>query len=140
MFVDLLTVVSICNQLFGLVVGCTAEEDERELVNCSHPLIELTACGKFSPNGCCAKGCVRNHRGLCVAERCTDSWSGWLERPVSMSCYFHWSMIIFGVTLAAVMLVLGVCNISHEVKRYIRQKRSNRFRRFSTTSTGSTQC
>ncbi|XP_043655093.1 uncharacterized protein LOC122621326 [Drosophila teissieri] len=112
-------------------------------VNCSDPLTEVTACGRFSPNGCCAKGCVRNVRGRCVQEQCTASWSGWLQRPVTMSCYFHWFLLIFAGLITAIMLGLVACNAAFEVRRYLRQRRAERFRRFrdlSGVSIGSTQC
>ncbi|XP_033164878.1 uncharacterized protein LOC117144027 [Drosophila mauritiana] len=112
-------------------------------VNCSDPRIELTSCGRFSPNGCCAKGCVRNVRGRCVQEQCTASWSGWLQRPVTMSCYFHWFLLIFAGLITALMLGLVACNAACEIRRYLRQRRVQRFRRFrdlSGVSIGSTQC
>ncbi|EDV53006.1 uncharacterized protein LOC6554964 [Drosophila erecta] len=112
-------------------------------VNCSDPQTELTVCGRFSPNGCCAKGCVRNVRGRCVQEQCTESWSGWLQKPVTMSCYFHWFLLIFAALITAIMLGLVACNAAFEVRRYFRQRRVERFRRFrdlSGVSIGSTQC
>ncbi|KAH8293624.1 hypothetical protein KR054_002266 [Drosophila jambulina] len=112
-------------------------------VNCSNPLTDVAACGRFSANGCCAKGCMRNPRGRCVQEQCTDSWSPWLSRPMTMSCYFHWFVIIFAGFIALLMFVLVMCNLGCEVGRCIRQRRHRRFRPFrdlSGISIGSTQC
>ncbi|XP_037722066.1 uncharacterized protein LOC119554995 [Drosophila subpulchrella] len=132
-----------------LTLGCLLAQfvlgisGEFEAVNCSHPLAELTTCGRFSPNGCCAKGCVRNLRGRCVQEQCTASWTAWLRKPVTMSCYFHWFLLIFAGVITAIMMGLVVCNVGFEVRRYLRQRRVERFRRFrdlSGVSIGSTQC
>ncbi|KAH8362973.1 hypothetical protein KR084_003880 [Drosophila pseudotakahashii] len=114
-----------------------------ETVNCSNPFTELTACGRFSPSGCCAKGCVRNLRGRCVQEQCTSSWTAWLRKPVTMSCYFHWFLLIFAGIITAIMMGLVVCNVGFELRRHLRQRRVERFRRFrdlSGVSIGSTQC
>ncbi|KAH8383634.1 hypothetical protein KR009_009773 [Drosophila setifemur] len=142
MFVDLLALGSLLGQLLGQPFA-EASPEEWEMANCSNPFTELTSCGRFSPNGCCAKGCVRNHRGRCVQEQCTDAWTTWMERPVSLSCYFHWFLLIFAAIITVVMVALVVCNISFEVNRCLRQRRSQRFRRFrdlSGASIGSTQC
>uniref|UniRef100_A0A6P4EBP1 Uncharacterized protein LOC108041924 n=1 Tax=Drosophila rhopaloa TaxID=1041015 RepID=A0A6P4EBP1_DRORH len=117
--------------------------EEYETVNCSNPLTEVTPCGRISPNGCCAKGCVRNLRGRCVLEECTSSWNAWLRKPVTMSCYFHWFLLIFAGVILAVMTGLVVCNVGFELRRHFRQRRIERFRRFrdlSGVSIGSTQC
>ncbi|XP_017039320.1 uncharacterized protein LOC108086791 [Drosophila ficusphila] len=117
--------------------------EEYESANCSDPSTDLTSCGRFSPNGCCAKGCVRNLRGRCVQEECTASWNAWLKRPVTMSCYFHWFLLIFAGIIIVVMLCLVVCNVGFEVRRCLRRQRIERFRRFrdlSGVSIGSTQC
>ncbi|XP_017079569.1 uncharacterized protein LOC108113495 [Drosophila eugracilis] len=126
--------------LAQFILGISAENGT---VNCSNPFTEITACGRFSPNGCCAKGCVRNLRGRCVEEQCTASWSAWLRKPVTMSCYFHWFLMIFAGIILAVMMGLVVCNVGFELRRYFRQRRAERFRRFrdlSGVSIGSTQC
>ncbi|KAI8044715.1 uncharacterized protein LOC128259441 [Drosophila gunungcola] len=117
--------------------------EQFESVNCSNPFTELTSCGRISPNGCCAKGCVRNLRGRCVPEQCTTSWNAWLRKPVTMSCYFHWFLVIFAGIITAVMMGLVVCNVGFEIRRHLRQRRIQRFRRFrdlSGVSIGSTQC
>lgn len=112
-------------------------------VNCSNPLTDVTECGRFSANGCCAKGCVRNPRGRCVTEQCTDSWNLWLPRPMTMSCYFHWFLLIFAGIITLGMTVLVLCNAGYEMRRYLRQRRQRRFRpirALSGVSVGSTQC
>ncbi|KAH8384228.1 hypothetical protein KR200_003625 [Drosophila serrata] len=112
-------------------------------VNCSNALTNVAACGSFSTNGCCAKGCIRNSRGRCVPEQCTDTWSPWLPRPVTMSCYFHWFLVIFAGIITMVMTVLVLCNVGFEVRSYLRQRRHRRFTPFrdlSGISIGSTQC
>ncbi|KAH8232483.1 hypothetical protein KR032_008079 [Drosophila birchii] len=112
-------------------------------INCSNPFTEVAACGRFSANGCCVKGCIRNPRGRCVPEQCTDTWSPWLSRPVTMSCYFHWFLVIFAGIVTLLMTFLVLCNVGFEVRRYLRQRRNQRFRPFrdlSGISIGSTQC
>ncbi|KAM8706276.1 hypothetical protein ACLKA7_010537 [Drosophila subpalustris] len=108
-----------------------------QFVNCSLPGTEVTNCGKISANGCCAKGCVRNAIGRCVQEQCTGSWNGWLSRPVTMSCYFHWFLLIFAALIFALMLALLSCNVAYEVRNCMRkrsQARQSRYVHFSASS------
>ncbi|KAH8267788.1 uncharacterized protein [Drosophila bipectinata] len=141
---DHLTVACLLSQLLSMVAEGSVDDWEPESVaNCSNPMTVLTTCGRFSANGCCAKGCVRNHRGRCVQEQCMDSWSSWLKRPVTMSCYFHWFLLIFAGIITALMLALVACNVAYEVKRFMHRRSMARFRRFrdlSGGSVGSTQC
>ncbi|XP_030371082.1 uncharacterized protein LOC115621553 [Scaptodrosophila lebanonensis] len=88
-------------------------------------------------NGNCPKGCVRTLRGRCVPERCTTDWIGWLNRPVTMSCYFHWFLLMLAALVMFLMLGLMVCNLVYEVRLCLRKRRRLRYRRFSGSSSTS---
>ncbi|KAH8408489.1 hypothetical protein KR215_006148, partial [Drosophila sulfurigaster] len=131
--------------LFYLVISLVLGELLRPAmsqVNCIEMTTQLVPhknCGKFSANGCCAKGCVRNARGRCVAEDCIGSWSGWLRRPVTMSCYFHWFLLIFAAFIIVLMLTLITCNVAYELRKWLRkrQQASTRYLHLSRSSSQS---
>lgn len=106
-------------------------------INCSVSREELTGCGHYSPNGCCAKGCMRNAGDRCVPELCTYTWNGWLKNPVTMSCYFHWFLLIFASFIFTLMMLLLVCNMTYELRRCVRRQHQSRYVRFSVTSSPS---
>ncbi|KAH8312330.1 hypothetical protein KR044_010241 [Drosophila immigrans] len=111
----------LCYLMIPLVLGqllCPAMGQ----VNCSELSGSGNNCGKFSANGCCAKGCVRNARGRCVVEDCVGSWNGWLRRPVTMSCYFHWFLLIFAAFIVVLMLTLVTCNLVYELCNCVRKR------------------
>lgn len=124
--------------LFTLLVSLVLlTPSVEQTMNCSAPSEELTACGHHSPNGCCAKGCMRNAGGRCVPELCTFTWNGWLKRPVTMSCYFHWFLLIFATFIFTLMLLLLVCNMTYEMRRCMRRRPQSRYVRFTVTSSPS---
>ncbi|ALC46357.1 CG15549 [Drosophila busckii] len=101
-------------------------------VNCTALDLPLAACGKFTANGCCSKGCVRNARDRCVPETCMGgNWTGWLSRPASMSCYFHWFLLLFAAAIFVLMMGVLVCNTVFEIRLCLRKRRRNRYVRFS---------
>jgi len=120
--------------LISLVFGQLLGPTMGEFVNCSLPGTELANCGQISANGCCAKGCVRNAIGRCVEEECTGSWNGWLSRPVTMSCYFHWFLLIFAAFIFVLMLTLLTCNVAYEVRDCLRKRRQTQYVHFSGSS------
>ncbi|EDW16608.1 uncharacterized protein LOC6575129 [Drosophila mojavensis] len=126
---SILFVFLAMGQLMAPVLG--------QFVNCSLSTVELTACGKLSPNGCCAKGCIRNAAGRCVAEHCTGSWDGWLRRPVTMSCYFHWFLLIFAAFIIILMSSVVLLNLVFELRLFLEKRRMRRYLRFSPRSSPS---
>ncbi|XP_030573584.1 uncharacterized protein LOC115771842 [Drosophila novamexicana] len=125
-----LFVCLVLGQLVMPVIGAV-------YANCSEPSTQLTSCGQISANGCCAKGCIRNAVGRCVVEQCTGSWNGWLRRPVTMSCYFHWFLLIFAAVVIALMTVIVILNLIFEVRVCLRKRRLARYVRFSPRSSPS---
>ncbi|XP_034660996.1 uncharacterized protein LOC117896658 [Drosophila subobscura] len=100
----------------------------------------LLYCGA---NGCCAKGCMRNAKGKCVMEECTGSLTGWLRRPVTISCYFHWFLILSAGLFTAIMAVLVLYSLGLKVRNCWRQRFSTRYRpirNVSGVSSASTPC
>ncbi|KAH8381515.1 hypothetical protein KR093_007284 [Drosophila rubida] len=94
-------------------------------------------CSKLSANGCCAKGFVRNARGRCVVENCMGgSWNGWLSRPLTMSCYFHWFLLIFAGFIIVLMLALATCNLAFELRKWLfkRQRATTQYLHLSPSS------
>ncbi|EDV90604.1 uncharacterized protein LOC6569561 [Drosophila grimshawi] len=124
--------------LLGQLVNPVLGEDCTELATTN---TTSTTCGSMSANGCCAKGCIRNTMGRCIAEECTGSWTGWLSRPVTMSCYFHWFLLIFGAIIGLIMVFLIVLNLAFEVRLCLRKRqqdnRQSRYVRFSPRSSPS---
>ncbi|KAH8418020.1 hypothetical protein KR222_010604, partial [Zaprionus bogoriensis] len=109
-----------------------------ENVNCSEASAELGTCSSLSANGCCAKGCVRNAIGRCVQELCmSDGWDGWLKRPASVSCHFHWFLLTFACLILILMLLLLTCNVAFEVRRCLRKRRQSRYVRFTPSNSPS---
>lgn len=106
-------------------------------VVCNASGVNQTSCSNLSPNGCCAKGCMRNAVGHCVRELCTFTWNGWLKHPVTMSCYFHWFLLIFAMFIFTLMLLLLVCNVTHEVCLCLRRRQQTQYVRFTPTSSPS---
>ncbi|EDW84507.1 uncharacterized protein Dwil_GK13102 [Drosophila willistoni] len=112
--------------------------------NCTDQATELTTCGHITANGCCPKGCIRNARGRCVEEKCTGSWNGFLERPLTMSCHFHWFLIFVAIVISSIMAGMICANLAFEIRECLRKRRLARYRQFSDISgssfIGSTQC
>lgn len=107
-------------------------------VRCNASGVNQTSCShNHSPNGCCAKGCMRSAGGHCVRELCTFTWNGWLKHPVTMSCYFHWFLLIFAMFIFTLMFLLLVCNVTHEVCRCMRRRQQTRYVLFNPTSSPS---
>ncbi|XP_023174662.2 uncharacterized protein LOC111602007 [Drosophila hydei] len=123
--------------LLSLMMGQQMTPVPGQYVNCSLSSVELTACGQLSTNGCCAKGCIRNALGRCVTEQCTGSWDGWLRRPLTMSCYFHWFLLIFAGLITTLMSTVIILNLIFELRLYLEKRRMRRYLRFSPSNSPS---
>ncbi|XP_001357585.2 uncharacterized protein [Drosophila pseudoobscura] len=94
-------------------------------------------------NGCCVEGCVENDLGQCVEEDCTTSLTGWLHRSVTVSCYFHWAMILCAALTTALMTLLVLYALGLQLRKFFRQRFNARYRPIkdvSGVSIGSTLC
>ncbi|XP_022213560.2 uncharacterized protein LOC111068400 [Drosophila obscura] len=134
------------NTLLMLILVMVDALVQVHALNCSTVIrgrrgkVVVYACGA---NGCCAKGCVWNGLDKCVVEECTSSLTGWLRRPVTVSCYFHWFLLLSACLVTAVMTVLALYALGLKLRNCLRARFNARYRPIrneSHISFGSTPC